>query len=286
MSAGRSAARAAAIRGRTIVITGASSGIGEATALRLARAGARLCLVARRADELTRVQNLVRALGAEAWIYPTDLSQTGEVEACADALLAEHPRIDVLVNNAGRSIRRRVTESFDRMHDYERTMTLNYFAAVRLTLRLLPGMVERNDGHIVNVSSLSALMPTPRFSAYVASKCALEGFSRTLAAEMSGRNVSISVINFPLVKTAMTAPTTVYRYLPQMDADKAAGWIVKAIETRRYRITNRFGEAWNAATALAPDPTVKWTGRLFKVVGARLQKRAEREQSDPDARGD
>lgn len=267
----------AAIRGKTIVITGASSGIGEAAALRLAREGARLCLVARRADELTRVQNLVRALGAEAWIYPTDLSQPGEVEACADALLAEHTRVDVLVNNAGRSIRRRVTESFERMHDYERTMALNYFAAVRLTLRLLPGMVERDDGHIVNISSLSALMPTPRFSAYVASKCALEGFSRTLAAELSGRNIAVSVINFPLVKTAMTAPTAVYRYLPQMHTDKAAGWIAKAIESRRYRITNRFGEAWNAATALAPDPTVKWTGRLFKVVGARLQKRVGRE---------
>ncbi|WP_281784667.1 SDR family NAD(P)-dependent oxidoreductase [Sinimarinibacterium flocculans] len=267
----------AAIRGRTIVITGASGGIGEAAALRLGRAGARLCLVARRADELTRVQNLVRALGGEAWIYPTDLSQPGEVEACADALLAEHARIDVLVNNAGRSIRRRVTDSFERMHDYERTMALNYFAAVRLTLRLLPGMVERDDGHVVNVSSLSALMPTPRFSAYVASKCALEGFSRTLAAEMSGRNVAVSVINFPLVKTAMSAPTAVYRYLPQMSTDKAAGWIVKAIETRRYRIVNRFGEAWNAATALAPDPTVKWTGHLFRVVGARLQRRADRD---------
>jgi short-subunit dehydrogenase len=268
----------AAIHGRTIVITGASSGIGEAAALRLARDGARLCLVARRVDELTRVQNTVRALGGEAWIYPTDLSQTGEVEACADALLAEHTRIDVLVNNAGRSIRRSVRESFERIHDYERTMALNYFAAVRLSLRLLPGMIERNDGHIVNISSLSALMPTPRFSAYVASKCALEGFSRTLAAELSGQNVAVSVINFPLVKTAMTAPTAVYRYLPQMSAEKAAGWIAKAIETRRFRVVNRFGEAWNAATALAPEPTVKWTGRLFRVVGKRLQQRAERER--------
>ncbi len=265
-----------AIRGRTVVITGASSGIGEATALRLARDGARLCLVARRADELTRVQNTVRAIGGEAWIYPTDLSQAGEVEACADALLGEHARIDVLINNAGRSIRRRVAESFDRMHDYERTMALNYFAAVRLTLRLLPGMLERKDGHIINISSLSALMPTPRFSAYVASKCALEGFSRTLAAELSDSQVAVSVINFPLVKTAMTAPTAVYRYLPQMSTDKAAGWIAEVIETRRYRVTNRLGEVWNAATALAPNPTVKWTGRLFRAVGARLEQRAAR----------
>ncbi|MEQ1439829.1 SDR family NAD(P)-dependent oxidoreductase [Fontimonas sp. SYSU GA230001] len=266
-----------AIAGKTIVITGASSGIGEATALHLARRGARLCLVARRADELARVQTEIRALRAEAWIYPTDLSKSGEVEACADALLAEHPRIDVLVNNAGRSIRRPVRESLDRIHDFERTMDLNYFAAVRLTLRLLPGMLERRSGQIVNVSSMSTLMPTPRFAAYVASKSALEGFSRTLAAELVGSGVQVSVVNFPLVKTAMTAPTAVYRYLPQMDVDDAAEWIVRAIDKRPYRVANRLGEAWNAATALLPGPTVHWTGRLFQVVGKRLQQRAERD---------
>ncbi|MFA5940366.1 MAG: SDR family NAD(P)-dependent oxidoreductase [Sinimarinibacterium sp.] len=272
---------ATSIDRKTIVITGASSGIGEAAALHLARKGARLCLVARRADELARVQTTIRALGAEAWIYPTDLSKAGEVEACADAILAEHSQIDVLVNNAGRSIRRKVAESLGRIHDFERTMDLNYFAAVRLTLRVLPGMLERRSGQIVNVSSMSTLMPTPRFAAYVASKSALEGFSRTLAAELVGSGVQVSVVNFPLVKTAMTAPTAVYRYLPQMNVDDAAEWIVRAVEKQPFRVANRLGEAWNAATALLPGPTVHWTGRLFQVVGKRLQKRADRDTSPP-----
>ncbi|HEY0975769.1 MAG TPA: SDR family NAD(P)-dependent oxidoreductase [Solimonas sp.] len=269
------------IHGRTIVVTGASSGIGEAAALRLAREGARLCLVARREDELKRVQDGVRALGAEAWIYPADLSQAAAVEACADAILADHPVIDVLVNNAGRSIRRFVRESLDRVHDFERTMDLNYFAAVRLSLRLLPGMLERRSGQIVNVSSVSTLIPTPRFAAYVASKCALEGFSRTLAAELVGSGVAVTVVHYPLVKTAMTAPTAVYRYLPQMRVEDAAEWIARAIDKRPLRIASRVGEAWHTATAILPGPTVEWTGRLFKVVGQRLQRRAEREATGP-----
>lgn len=269
----------ATLEDKTIVITGALSGIGEATALRLARDGARLCLVARRADELERVQAAARALGTEAWIYAADLSRARDVDACADALLARHPQVDVLINNAGRSIRRPVRESIGRIHDFERTMDLNYFAAVRLTLRLLPGMLERRNGHIVNISSMSVLMPTPRFAAYVASKSALEGFSRTLAAELVGSGVQLSVVNFPLVKTAMTAPTAIYRYLPQMKPTDAAEWIVKALQKQPYRVANRLGEAWNAATALLPGPTVHWTGRLFQMVGRRLQQRAERDTS-------
>lgn len=265
------------IAGKTIVITGASSGIGEAAALRLARDGARLCLVARRRDELQRVQAAAHALGAQAWIYPADLSKAAAVEACADALLAAHPQVDILINNAGRSIRRSVRESLDRIHDFERTMELNYFAAVRLTLRLLPGMLERRSGQIINVSSMSTLMPTPRFAAYVASKSALEGFSRTLAAELVGSGVRVTVINYPLVKTAMTAPTRIYRYLPQMRVDDAAEWIMRAIDKQPLRIANRLGEAWNAATALLPGPTVRWTGQLFQTLGTRLQQRAERD---------
>lgn len=267
------------LQGATVVLTGASSGIGAATALQLAQAGANLCLVARREDELLQVQAQVRELGAEAWIYPTDLSKAEQVEACADAILAAHPQIDILINNAGRSIRRLVRESLDRIHDFERTMDLNYFAPVRLSLRLLPGMLERRSGHIINISSMSALMPTPRFAAYVASKSALEGFSRTLATELVGSGVSVTVVNFPLVKTAMTAPTAIYRYIPQMKAERAAQWIVEAIHKRPSRVANPLGEAWNAATALLPGPTIKWTGRLFQVVGKRLQQRAERESN-------
>ncbi|HWU69004.1 MAG TPA: SDR family NAD(P)-dependent oxidoreductase [Stenotrophobium sp.] len=262
------------IHGKTIVITGASSGIGAAAAMRLAREGARVCLVARRADELERVRAAIEKDGGLAWAYPADLSDEKALDACAQKILAGHQRVDILINNAGRSIRRLVVESLDREHDFQRTMQINYFAAVRLTLRMLPRMLEQGAGHIINVSSMSAQVPTPRYAAYVASKSALEGFSRTLAAEMVDKGVHITVINYPLVKTPMTAPTKVYRYLRQMDVDKAAEWIVRAVRKRPYRIASRLGDTWGMATTALPGPTVEWTGRLFRFVGKRLERRA------------
>lgn len=264
------------IAGRTIVVTGASSGIGEAAAGQLALRGARVCLVARRREELERVREGVLADGGQAWIYPADLSDEQEVEACADAILAEHAEIDVLVNNAGRSIRRAVEDSLDRFHDYQRTMQLNYFAAVRLTQKFLPGMLARQRGQFVNISSFSVQMANPYFSAYVASKAALEGFSRCLAVEMVGKGVSVSLINYPLVKTPMTAPTKIYNYLPQMDVEEAAGWIVKAIDKRAARVGPVMGDAWGAATLMLPAATTELTGRVFNFVGKQLKARAER----------
>lgn len=266
------------IAGKTIIITGASSGIGESAARQLAKRGARVCLVARRLDELERVRAGILADSGEAWIYPADLSREAEVDACAAAILAEHPRIDVLVNNAGRSIRRAVKDSFDRFHDYQRTMQLNYFAAVRLTQKFLPGMLERRSGQIVNVSSLSVQVATPKFAAYVASKSALEGFSRCLAIEMVGKGVRVSLINFPLVRTPMTAPTAIYRYVPMMHVDAAGGWIVRAVETGEARVGPPLGDVWGAATMLLPKATTQLTGRVFGFVAKRLQSRV---QSDP-----
>lgn len=265
------------IEGRTIVVTGASSGIGASAAIQLAAHGARLLLVARRREELETVRGAITQAGGQAWIYPADLSVIEEVEACADAMLAEHGHIDVLVNNAGRSIRRPVVEALDRFHDYQRTMQLNYFAAVRLTQKLLPGMLARRSGHIVNVSTLSVQMANPYFSAYVASKAALEGFSRCLAVEMVGSGVSVSLVNYPLVKTAMTAPTRVYDRVPQMKVEDAGRWIVEAIQTRRARTSPRFGDAWGAVTLMLPKATTELTGRVFQFVGQRLQRRTPRE---------
>lgn len=265
------------IEGKTVVLTGASSGIGEAAARQLAARGARVCLVARRADELARVQDAIRSAGGQAWTYSADLSVIEEAEACADRILAEHDDVDVLVNNAGRSIRRPVTASLDRFHDYQRTMQLNYFAAVRLTQKFLPGMLARRRGQIVNVSSLSVQVATPQFAAYVASKSALEGFSRCLANEMVGKGVAVSLISYPLVRTAMTAPTAVYRYVPMMDATAAGGWIVRAIEQRSPRVGPTLGDAWGALTLMLPGATTELTGRAFRFVGQRLQRRAERD---------
>ena len=259
------------IGGKTIVLTGASSGIGEAAAKLLAREGAKLCLVARRQAELERVQREIRAAGGNAWIYPADLSQETQVDACTTAILAEHPQVDVLVNNAARSIRRLVPDSFDRFHDYQRTMQLNYFGQLRMILGFLPGMLKRGSGHIINVSSYSTLIPVPRFSAYVASKSALEGFSRSLAAELVGKGVYVTVINYPLVKTPMTAPTKGYKYLKQMEPDEAAGWIRDAIRKRPVRMATRTAWAWGLWMAAMPTLATAFTGRFMLRRARKLQ---------------
>ena len=263
------------IEGKIIVVTGASSGIGRAAAMQLARLGAQLCLVARRADELEQVRAEIEAEGGTAWIYPADLAVESAVEACGRAILAQHGAVDVLINNAGRSIRRSVRASFERYHDFQRTMQLNYFAAVKLTLQLLPGMLERRSGQIINVSSMSVLGPTPNFAAYVASKSALEGFSRSLAAEMVDRGVQVTVVNFPLVKTAMTAPTQLYKHVRQMDAEKAGAWIVNAVRKRPYRVANSAGAAWSMATTAMPGSSANWSGRLARISGKLLQRLAD-----------
>ena len=265
------------IKNRTIVITGASSGIGEAAARQLARKGARICLVARRAEELERVRAEIQRAGGKAWSYAADLADEASLASCAAAILAEHPRVDVLVNNAGRSIRRLTADAVERFHDYQRTMQINYFAPVQLTLKLLPQMLERGHGHFINVSSYSTLIPVPRFGAYVASKMALEGFSRSLAAELVDKDIHVTVINYPLVKTAMTAPTAVYKYIPQMDVEDAAGWIIEAVQKRPARMATRVAEAWTVALSALPGVTTLFTGKFMMNRGRALQQRAERE---------
>ncbi|HZR37399.1 MAG TPA: SDR family NAD(P)-dependent oxidoreductase [Nevskia sp.] len=270
--------QARAVGGLIIVITGASSGIGEEAARQLAREGAVVCLVARREDELNRVKRDIARAKGKAFAYPADLSSNASIEACCDAILARHKRVDVLVNNAGRSIRRPLKESLDRPHDFERTMQLNYFAAMRMSLRLLPGMLERRSGQIINVSSVAALMSTPRFSAYIASKAALDAFTRSLRMELGGEGIDVTGINYPLVKTAMTEPTRIYKYAPQMDVTEAARWIVDAVKTRPARLTTRMAHAFNVATAVAPGPALLVLGQFYKRLLARYTKRMEREQ--------
>ena len=280
--------QARAVEGLIIVITGASSGIGEEAAKQLARQGATVCLVARREEELARVKREIdgaaKGAGAKgrgrtrskAFVYPADLSDNASIEACCDAILAQHKCVDVLVNNAGRSIRRPLRESLDRPHDFERTMQLNYFAAMRMTLRLLGPMLERGDGQIINVSSVAALMSTPRFSAYIASKAALDAFSRSLRIELNDSGIAVTTLNYPLVKTAMTEPTKIYKYLPQMDVADAAGWIVDAVKTRPARRTTHMARAFNIATAAAPGPSLQVLGQFYSRMLGRLQKRITR----------
>src|SRR5699024_1362412 len=173
-------------------------------------------------------------------------------DECAQAILAEHHHVDVLINNAGRSIRRAVFESLDRFHDFERTMQLNYFGAVRFILALLPAMAKRRDGHIINISSIGVLTNAPRFSAYVASKAALDAFSRCLSPEVASRNIELTTVYMPLVRTPMIAPTKLYDYVPTLTPEQAGDMVVAAVLRRPKRIASPLGTAGQVSYALWP----------------------------------
>ena len=211
------------------MVTGASSGIGKATALKLASAGAKILLVARNEEKLRETQAEITAAGGESHTYSADISEAAACEGLVRKVSQDHGGVDVLVNNAGRSIRRSIARSYDRFHDYERTMQLNYFGSLRLTLGFLPGMTERRRGHVINISSIGVLSNAPRFSAYVASKAALDAFTRCAASEYADLGVHFTTINMPLVKTPMIAPTKIYDYVPTLTPDEATGLVVEAI---------------------------------------------------------
>jgi thioester reductase-like protein/short-subunit dehydrogenase involved in D-alanine esterification of teichoic acids len=242
-----------ALDGRTVVITGASSGIGRATALAIAHGGGVPLLVARSADKLDEVKDEIEAAGGVAHVYPCDITDAESVAATVKQMLVDHPDgVDFLVNNAGRSIRRSVKLSYDRMHDYERTVALNYFAAVRMILALLPHMSDRHFGHVVNVSSIGVQTAPPRFSAYVASKAALDVFSRVVASETYGDGVTFTTIHMPLVRTPMIRPTKIYDAFPTLTPEDAAGMVVRALTERPKRISTRLGTWGEVSYAVAP----------------------------------
>ena len=264
------------IAGQTIVLTGASSGIGAEAARKLARLGATVCLLARREEELEGVRADIEAAGGTAYIYPVDLSDAEAVTKVAAQLLDEHPRIDALVNNAGRSIRRSILQSVDREHDYERTMAINYFGAVRLTLALVPRFIEQGRGHIVVSSSMSTQVPIPLFSAYLASKAALESFARSLAAELGHKGVSSTVVYFPMVRTEMSTATDIYQAMPMLSADKAANWLVKAVVDKPTRVTSIPGAAGELAMAALPGVVTRAAQPLFRRMDKSLAKRTKK----------
>jgi short-subunit dehydrogenase len=241
-----------AVRGRVVMVTGASSGIGRAAAHKIADAGGTVLLVARTPEKLEETRDQIKAGGGTAFVHPCDLSDMDDIDRMADEVLAQHGRVDVLVNNAGRSIRRSVALSYDRFHDYERTIQLNYFGAVRLILKLLPGMRERKSGQIINVSSIGVQTNTPRFSAYVASKAALDAFSRSIASEIVDDNVHVTAIYMPLVRTPMIGPTKMYDRFPTLTPGEAADMICEAIIHRPKRIATPLGTLGQTLYAINP----------------------------------
>ncbi len=255
----------AAVRGKVVLITGASSGIGKATAVKVADAGATVLLVARSVDKLEETKREIETAGGVAHIHRCDMSDMDDVERMAEEVLAYHGQVDVLVNNAGRSIRRSVKLAYDRFHDYERTMQINYFGALKLILALLPSMQARKSGHIINVSSIGAQTNPPRFSAYVASKSALDAFSRVIASEVVDDGVDITTIYMPLVRTPMIAPTRMYDMFPAITPEEAAEMIARAMIGRPKKVATRMGTFGEVLYAVAPTVSDKILNTAYKL---------------------
>lgn len=275
---------AGAVRGKVVLITGASSGIGKATAVKVADAGATVLLVARSIEKLEETKEEILAAGGSAHIHRCDLADIDDIERMAAEVLAYHGHVDILVNNAGRSIRRSVALSYDRFHDYERTIQLNYLGALRLILSLLPAMRARKSGHIINISSIGTQTNPPRFSAYVASKAALDAFSRVIASEIVEDKVHITTINMPLVRTPMIAPTRMYDMFPAITPEEAAEMIAKAMVDRPKKVATRlgnFGELLYAVAPKASDTILNTAYKLFPDSQAAKGKESEGREKAP-----
>jgi NAD(P)-dependent dehydrogenase (short-subunit alcohol dehydrogenase family) len=240
------------VKGKVCVVTGATSGIGLATAHKLAEAGAILCIAARTQETLDEVKKALDEKSDTVFAYRCDFADMQSSDVFIEAVLKDHGHVDFLINNAGRSIRRAINKSFDRFHDFERTMQLNYFGSLRLIMGFSPSMLERRRGHIVNISSIGVLTNAPRFSAYVSSKAALDAFSRCAAAEFSDSNVTFTTINMPLVRTPMIGPTKIYDSVPTLSPEEAADLIAEAIIYRPKRIATRIGTFASVLHAIAP----------------------------------
>lgn len=240
------------VQGKIALITGASSGIGLTVAKKLAAAGAHVLLVSRTEETLKEVQAEIHADGGQADIFPCDLNDMDAIDTVSKQIIASVDHIDILINNAGRSIRRAVHESVDRFHDFERTMQLNYFGAVRLVLNILPQMMTRKDGHIINISSIGVLANATRFSAYVASKAALDAFSRCLSAEVHSHKIAITSVYMPLVRTPMIAPTKIYKYVPTLSPEQAADLVAYAIVKRPKKVATNLGRLASITYSIAP----------------------------------
>ena len=273
------------VRDRVVVVTGASSGIGHAVATMMARAGAKVVLVARGEEKLAESLKEIKSMGGKAASYSCDVSDLDACDQLIDKIMGDHGAIDVLVNNAGRSIRRSIALSYDRFHDFERTMQLNYFGSLRLILRALPGMAARRKGHVINISSIGVLTNSPRFSAYVASKAALDAFSRCASAEYSDTGIAFTTINMPLVRTPMIAPTKMYDNVPTISPDEAAEFIRQAVIYRPQRIATRMGVFAQTLHAVAPkiaEIVMNSAFRMFPDSSAAKGISEEQEQASPE----
>ncbi|MGE5115219.1 MAG: SDR family oxidoreductase [Betaproteobacteria bacterium] len=268
-----------AVGGKVVLVTGGSSGIGLAAAHRFAEAGATTIICGRDEAKLDEACEAARAKGHEFVAYVADVSDMADCDRFVQLLVEKHGGVDFLINNAGRSIRRAIESSYDRFHDYERTMQLNYFGALRITIGLLPGMVAKKRGHVVNISSIGVLTNAPRFSAYVASKSALEAWTRCAASEYADQGVTFTIINMPLVRTPMIAPTQLYANAPTLSPEQAAELVAQACIARPVRIATRlgvFGEVLHAVLPRVAQTIMNTSFRMFPDSAAAKGEKGEK----------
>ena len=266
------------VKGKVVVVTGGTSGIGEATAIKLAAAGAKVAIVARDPEKAQLTLAKIKEFGGTAKFYSCDLSDLASCDKLVGSVLKDFGTCHFLVNNAGRSIRRGIANSFDRFHDFERTMSLNYFGSLRLIMGFLPAMMKQGSGHIINISSIGVLTQSPRFSAYVASKAALDAFTGCAASEFVDNHIDFTTINMPLVRTPMIAPTKMYNSVPTLSPEQAADLVVEAIVYKAVRIATRLGIAGAVLHAVSPKLTkiiLNAAFRMFPDSSAAQNKKGE-----------
>ncbi|ACV36612.1 SDR family oxidoreductase [Accumulibacter sp.] len=273
------------IEGKVVLVTGGSSGIGKATVRKMAEGGAIAVTIARDAQALDETRREFEANGLRLITHAVDVANPEQCAAFVKLMTEEYGGVDILVNNAGRSIRRGIENSFDRFHDFERTMEVNYFGALRLTMGFLPGMIAKRKGHVINISSIGVLTNAPRFSAYVASKAAMDAWARCAASEFADRGIEFTTINMPLVKTPMIAPTKLYDQVPTLSPDDAADMIVEAIIHKPVRIATRlgiFGALLHSLTPKAAQIMMNTSFRMFPDSSAAAQKKPESAEQTAD----
>lgn len=274
------------VAGKVVLVTGGSSGIGLAAAHAFAQAGATAIICGRDQDKLDEACQEAKAKGYEFIAYPADIADMADCDRFTQLLVRNHGGVDFLINNAGRSIRRAIEGSYDRFHDFERTMQLNYFGCLRVTMGLLPGMVQRRRGHVVNISSIGVLTNAPRFSAYVASKAALDAWTRCASSEFADQGITFTTINMPLVRTPMIAPTKIYNNVPTLSPEEAADMIAQACIDKPVRIATRLGLTGQVMHALAPriaQIVMNTSFRMFPDSAAAKGEKGAKSQLSPEA---
>ncbi|MCP5286279.1 MAG: SDR family oxidoreductase [Burkholderiaceae bacterium] len=277
------------VGGKVVLVTGGSSGIGLAAAMKFAEAGATTIICARGEDKLAEAVKEIQAHAgkdAKVFSYSVDIANEADCAAFVQTLETEHGGVDFLINNAGRSIRRAIESSYDRFHDFQRTMDLNYFGCLRVTMGLLPGMVKKRRGHVVNISSIGVLTNAPRFSAYVASKAALDAWTRCASSEFADQGITFTTINMPLVRTPMIAPTKIYQNVPTLSPEEAADMIAQACIAKPVRIATRLGitgELLHAAAPRIAQIVMNTSFRMFPDSDAAKGEKGDKPKLSPEA---